>query len=60
MSIGYVVSMEGREMTKQQAISLMILENVTNGMSLEEAFDAVLGAGAFEKLAGEIYEELRK
>lgn len=47
-------------MTKQQAISLMILENVKNGMSLEEAFDAVLGAGSYEKLAGEIYEELRK
>lgn len=41
-------------------ISLRILVLVSQGMELKEAFDAVLGGGAYEKMAVEIYETLRK
>lgn len=40
-------------------ISAKILSLISTGMSLSEAFDAVLGAGAYLKLAGEVYEGLR-
>lgn len=43
-------------MTKTQAISAMILTKIEAGMSTREAFDAVLGAGRFEQLAGDIWE----
>jgi hypothetical protein len=43
-------------MTKTQAISAMILNKIAEGMAPREAFDAVLGAGRFEQLAGEIWE----
>lgn len=46
-------------MTKTQQISAMILSKIAGGMSTKEAINTVLGAGAFEKLAGEVYEELR-
>lgn len=44
---------------KNAAISARILAHVNAGKSLPEAYDAVFGAGAYQKLAGEIYDELR-
>jgi hypothetical protein len=39
-------------------IGAAILFHVSNGMQLKDAFDAVLGEGAYVKLAGEIYDAL--
>lgn len=47
-------------MTKTQAISTMILAKVVEGMSPRDAFDAVCGAGSFERLAGDLYDQLRE
>lgn len=44
---------------KNAAISAKILANVQAGMTLREAFDAVLGQGAYAKLAGEVYDALQ-
>lgn len=44
---------------KNAAISAKIAAGVNAGMSLREAFDAVLGQGAYDKLAGDVYDELR-
>lgn len=44
---------------KNAQISALILARVQAGMPLRNAIDAVLGAGTFERLAGEIYEALR-
>jgi hypothetical protein len=46
-------------MTKTQAISAMILARVAQGETIQQAFDAVLGAGAYERLAGEVWEALQ-
>lgn len=46
-------------MTKAQAISAMILNELNNGADVKTAIDTVLGAGTHEKLAGEIYDQLR-
>jgi hypothetical protein len=43
---------------KNAQISMMILAEMENGKTLPEAFDAVLGAGAYLKLAGDVYDEL--
>lgn len=40
-------------------ISARILVLVQSGMTLPQAFDAVLGAGAYAKFAGELYDALR-
>lgn len=40
-------------------ISQAILNLVAAGMSIEAAFDVVLGAGSYETMAGEVYEALR-
>jgi hypothetical protein len=40
-------------------ISLRILTLVNGGMELRAAFDEVLGAGAFEKMASDLYDGLR-
>ena len=45
-------------MTKAQAISKMILDNIANGMEPRDAVDAVLGEGTFANLAGEVYDAL--
>jgi uncharacterized protein YoaH (UPF0181 family) len=42
-----------------ETISLRILVLMHQGMSIKEAIDAVLGAGTYEVIAGEIYEKLR-
>jgi hypothetical protein len=46
-------------MTKQQAISALILAEVAKGSTIQEAFDAIIGEGAYAKLAGEIWEALQ-
>lgn len=47
-------------MTKHQAISAMILAAYNaNGGNLPAAFDSVMGEGAYMKLAGEVYHQLR-
>ena len=40
-------------------ISQRILSLVNEGMELRAAFDAILGQGAYEKMAGEVYDALR-
>lgn len=47
-------------MTTNQKISLAILSKVQSGTSVRDAFNAVLGQGAYEKLAGEVYDALRR
>lgn len=44
---------------KNAAISARILAHVANGMTVRQAYDAVLGEGAFKKLSGELCDELR-
>lgn len=46
-------------MTTNQKISLRILTQIKNGMTVREAIDSVLGAGTFENLAGDVYDRLR-
>jgi hypothetical protein len=46
-------------MTKQQAISALILAEVAKGSTIQEAFDAIIGEGAYAKLAGGIWEALQ-
>lgn len=46
-------------MTKAQKISEMIMIELAATGSITQAFDKVLGEGAYAKLAGEIYNELR-
>ncbi len=41
------------------AISARILANIAAGMSMQDAIDAVLGAGTFAKIAGDVYDALR-
>jgi len=40
-------------------ISALILVNISNGLSLEAAMDAVLGAGTFANLASDLYDSLQ-
>jgi hypothetical protein len=47
------------EMNMNTKIAARILALVQSGMTLPEAFDAVLGAGAYLKMAGEVYDTLR-
>lgn len=42
-----------------EKISLRILALVESGMDLPAAFDAVLGAGSYTRLAAELYDRLR-
>ena len=47
-------------MTAQQKISAAILaEMARNGGNLAAAVNAVLGAGAYERIAGDLYDRLR-
>ena len=48
-----------RQMTKSQKISEMILIELAATGSMRQAFDKVMGQGAYDKLAMEIYYELR-
>jgi len=40
-------------------ISALILAHIAAGMALDAAIDAVLGAGTYAKLAGDLYDGLR-
>lgn len=46
-------------LTKTQVISLQVLLLKEAGATVKEAFDAVLGAGAYNRLASDVYDELR-
>lgn len=46
-------------MNKNAIISTSILTKMAEGMDVAEAIDAVLGAGTYAKVTGEIYDELR-
>jgi len=46
-------------MTKTQAISTLILARVAEGATMKEAFEAVIGPGSFEQLAGEVWEAMQ-
>ena len=46
-------------MTKNQAISIAILKAISEGKTQREAIDSVLGAGTFDKLAGDLYDALK-
>lgn len=40
-------------------ISRMIVSKVNAGMQIDQAVDAVLGAGTYKRIAGEVYHALR-
>ena len=44
---------------KNAKISGMIMARVQSGQTLTEAMDAVLGAGTFERIAGEVWEAMQ-
>jgi hypothetical protein len=44
---------------KNAQISAAILRHVASGLTLPQAYDRVFGEGAYAKLAGEIYDQLR-
>lgn len=44
---------------KNAKISAMIIAKMQEGLDIREAFDAVLGEGAYMRLAGEVYDALR-
>ena len=47
-------------MTKTQQISALILAaTAANGGDIAKGFDAVFGEGAYLKLAGDVYRQLR-
>ena len=48
-------------MNSQQiaAISARLLEKFAETGSMREAYDSVMGAGEYDKLAGSLYDELR-
>jgi hypothetical protein len=48
------------EMTKTQFISTRIATLVAEGHTVREAIDAVLGAGAYDKLASDVWEAAQK
>ncbi len=45
--------------SKTQTISARILAMVAAGHSLQASVDAILGAGTYERLAGDVYDALR-
>lgn len=48
------------QMSKHQQISAKILQEMqANGGNLRAAFDAVMGEGAYMKLASDLYDALR-
>jgi len=47
-------------MTKNEAISLMIIGKVSQGMTIREAIDAILGEGTVEKIASDLYDTFRE
>jgi len=45
--------------TPDVVISLRLVEQMSQGKSVKEAIDAICGVGTFEKLAGDLYDQLR-
>lgn len=50
---------QGNEMTKVQKISEMLLDAIATTRSISEGFDKIMGEGAYEKLASDLYDALR-
>jgi len=46
-------------MNKDNIINAKIIEAMANGMDLKEAFDSVLGEGAYIKIASYMYDVIR-
>ena len=46
-------------MTTTQIISSKIIAAMATGLELKAAFDAVLGLGAYEKMAGDLFDALQ-
>jgi len=47
-------------MTKTQAISAAILGKIAEGMGVQDAMKAILGADKVEQMISELYDELRQ
>jgi len=45
--------------TKMQKVAALILAEVNKGKTMEEAWDAVMGAGEYEKFVKDLYHKLR-
>lgn len=45
-------------MTKAQKLSEMLINQIAATGSVKLAFDKIMGEGAYEKLAGDLYDEL--
>lgn len=50
---------ESREAAVSWALSSQLMAKMAEGLPIDQAFDAVLGAGAYHKFAGEVYDTLR-
>lgn len=50
---------KGNEMTKTETISQQIMIEIAATGSIKSGFDKVMGEGAFDRMAGEIYGALR-
>lgn len=50
---------ETRDQACAWVLSVYITQKLAEGFALEQAFDAVLGGGAYRKFAGEVYDSLR-
>ena len=48
-----------KQIEKNATISAAILYKIAIGMTTREAVDAVLGAGTYTRVAGEVYDALR-
>jgi hypothetical protein len=44
--------------TKNDLIRLLLLQKMADGMSAQEALDAVCGAGTYARLAGDLWATL--
>ena len=47
------------QITKNAEISRRILALLTCGVSMKEAIDTVLGAGTYDRIVGEVYDQFR-
>ena len=47
-------------MNKNTEISRRIMSLVSSGVNIRDAINAVLGAGAYEGIAGDIWEAMQK
>lgn len=46
-------------LTSNQKISTLIASEIANGSDAKTAIDKVLGEGTFDKLASELYDQLK-